>query len=40
MNTNNATNMHMTAEVWNALVEMMDVNQLINIALEAKGGEA
>ena len=28
MNTNNATNMHMTAEVWNALVEMMDVNQL------------
>lgn len=28
MNTNNATNMHMTAEVWNALVDMMDVNQL------------
>ena len=83
MNTNNATNIHMTAEVWNALVDMMDVNQLnyfieyleqvkkvlisdevvtncvedlggadnnfdhmsklfktINIALEAKGGEA
>lgn len=28
MNTNNATNIHMTAEVWNALVDMMDVNQL------------
>lgn len=28
MNTNNATNIHMTADVWNALVDMMDVNQL------------
>jgi len=28
MNTNNAKNMHMTAEVWNALTEMMDTNQL------------
>ncbi len=30
MNTNNATNMHMTAEVWNALVDMMNVDQLNN----------
>lgn len=30
MNTNNATNMHMTAEVWNALVNMMNVDQLSN----------
>ena len=30
MNTNNATNMHMTAEVWNALVDMMNVEQLNN----------
>ena len=28
MNNNNTTNMHMTAEVWNALVDMMDSNQL------------
>lgn len=29
MNTdNNSTNLHMTAEVWNAIVDMMDVNQL------------
>lgn len=30
MDTNNATNMHMTAEVWNALVDMMNVDQLNN----------
>lgn len=30
MNTNNATNMHMTAEVWNVLVDMMNVDQLNN----------
>ena len=30
MNTTNATNMHMTAEVWNALVDMMNVDQLNN----------
>lgn len=29
MNTT-ATNMHMTAEVWNALVDMMNVDQLNN----------
>lgn len=28
MNTNNSTNLHMTADVWNALLDMMDTNQL------------
>lgn len=28
MNTNNSTNLHMTAEVWNALQDMMNVSQL------------
>lgn len=30
MDTNNTANLHMTAEVWNALVEMMNVDQLNN----------
>ena len=30
MNENNATDLRMTAEVWNALVDMMDVDQLNN----------
>lgn len=30
MNENNATNLRMTAEVWNALVDMMNVDQLNN----------
>ncbi len=30
MNTGNTTNMHMTAEVWNALQDMMNVDQLNN----------
>ena len=28
MNTNNSTNLHMTADVWNALQDMMNVGQL------------
>ena len=28
MNTNNSTNLHMTADVWNALQYMMNVSQL------------
>ena len=28
MNTNITTNLHMTADVWNALVDMMNVGQL------------
>ena len=30
MNENNATDLRMTAEVWNALVDMMNVEQLNN----------
>nr|WP_287897691.1 hypothetical protein [Prevotella sp.] len=30
MNENNATDLRMTAEVWNALVDMMNVDQLNN----------
>lgn len=30
MNENNATDLRMTAEVWNALVDMMNVDQLDN----------
>ena len=30
MNTNITTNLHMTADVWNALVDMMNVGQLDN----------
>lgn len=30
MNENNSTNLHMTADVWNALVDMMNVGQLDN----------
>lgn len=30
MNENNSTNMRMTAEVWNALADMMNVAQLDN----------
>lgn len=30
MNENNSTNLHMTTEVWNALVDMMNVDQLNN----------
>lgn len=30
MNENNATNLRMTTEVWNALVDMMNVDQLNN----------
>lgn len=30
MNENNLTNLHMTADVWNALVDMMNVGQLDN----------
>lgn len=30
MNTNITTNLHMTADVWNALVDMMNVDQLDN----------
>lgn len=30
MNTNNITNLHMTADVWNALQNMMNVDQLNN----------
>ena len=30
MNENNATNLRMTAEIWNALVDMMNVDQLNN----------
>lgn len=30
MNENNPTNMRMTTEVWNALVDMMNVDQLNN----------
>lgn len=30
MNENNSTNLHMTADVWNVLVDMMNVDQLDN----------
>lgn len=30
MNENNSTNLHMTADVWNALTDMMNVDQLDN----------
>lgn len=30
MNENNSTNLHMTADAWNALVDMMNVDQLDN----------
>lgn len=30
MNENNSTNLHMTADVWSALVDMMNVGQLDN----------
>ena len=30
MNENNSTNLHMKADVWNALVDMMNVDQLDN----------
>ena len=30
MNENYSTNLHMTADVWNALVDMMNVDQLDN----------
>lgn len=30
MNENNSTNLHMTADVWKALVDMMNVDQLDN----------
>ena len=30
MNENNATDLRMTTEVWNALVDMMNVDQLNN----------